>query len=127
MTDSASRRVFPLLGAAWMALAAVHGILQVLAPRSQLGDPLLTLPARLALLATEWTLLALFLAPAGGLFAAAARMPARLRPLSLGLRWLLGALLLVGLAASWSTFWLSGQFLDRQGFLYATAHLSSAR
>src|SRR6185436_6525935 len=33
--------------------------------------------------------------------------------------------LLIGLAASWSTFWLSGQFLDGRGLRFAAANSSS--
>ena len=33
--------------------------------------------------------------------------------------------MLLGLASSWGTFWLSGQFLDRQGFLFASTNFSS--
>jgi arylsulfatase len=42
-----------------------------------------------------------------------------------GLRAALTAALLIGLAASWITFWLSGQFLDGRGIRFAAANASS--
>src|SRR5947207_14783943 len=119
MSEPSNRRVFPLLGAAWIALAVLHGILQVLAPRGVISDGLLPFWARASLLATEGTVLAVLLVLLAFTFRllrmAGDRIPTRLRPAVLGLRSLLGAIVLIGLASSWGTFWLSGQFLDRQG------------
>ena len=37
MTEPQNRRTLPLLGAAWLALALLHFVLQLLAPRNVLG------------------------------------------------------------------------------------------
>ena len=123
MTEPVVRRTFPLVGTAWFALVVLHTGLQFLAPRSVLGDPLLPFWARASLLATEAVAIAflLILAAAPVRFAGGRLPPWSLR----GIRVLLTALLLLGLAASWATFWLSGQFLDRQGFLFASTNFSS--
>jgi arylsulfatase A-like enzyme len=115
--------MLPLVGTAWIALVALHAVLQFLAPRSALGDPLLPFWARSSLLATE--------AVAIGLLLLLVAVPVRLagdrlpRWAQQGLRCALATLLLLGLASSWVTFWLSGQFLDRQGFLFALSNFSS--
>lgn len=115
MTEPETRRTLPLLGVAWLALVAIHGALQLLAPRGILGDPLLPFWARAALLATEAVALAILLLPAAALFQRARRW----------LRIVLTSLLLLGLTASWATFWLSGQFLDGQGLRFASSNFSS--
>src|SRR6516225_4846347 len=123
MTEPATRRMLPLVGTAWIALVALHAALQLLAPRSALSDPLLPFWARASLLATE--------AVAIGLLLLLVAVPVRLagdrlpRWARQGLRCALATLLLLGLASSWVTFWLSGQFLDRQGFLFALTNFSS--
>jgi len=123
MTEPAARRTLPLLASAWIALVGLHAVLQLTAPRSVLGDPLLPFWARLSLLATEAVAIALFLLLAfAPIRLAGDRLPAWARR---GLRCLLAAALLLGLAFSWATFWLSGQFLDRQGFLFASTNFSS--
>src|SRR5436190_13065106 len=121
MSDSPRRPLRSILAPAWLALAAVHGVLQLLAPRGLLSDPLLPFWARACLLATEGAALAFVLALAALPFRFL-RLPAALRSAS---RCLLGALLVIGLAASWSTFWLSGQFLDGPGLRFAASNFSS--
>ena len=123
MTEPAARRTLPLIGAAWITLVALHAALQLLAPRSVLGDPLLPFWARASLLATEAVAIAVLVLLAAAPFRVAGdRLPAWAR---LTLRCLLAAFLMLALAASWATFWLSGQFLDRQGFLFASTNFSS--
>jgi len=108
-----------LLGAAWLAFAAAHGILQILAPRSVLSDPLLPVWARIGLLGSEGVSLAVLLGVAALAFLLLGRistnLPSLLRPGIGVIRCLLATGLLLGLSLSWSTFWLSGQFLDRAG------------
>jgi arylsulfatase A-like enzyme len=129
MNEPSKRRVLPLLGAAWIALAAVHGALQLLAPRSVIGDALLPFWARVSLLATEGVAISILLLlaalPYRLLLLAEARHSPRLRLALPVARCLLTAVILLALAASWSTFWLSGQFLDRQGLQFTVANLSS--
>jgi len=123
MTEPAARRTLPLIAAAWITLVALHAALQLLAPRSVLGDPLLPLWARASLLATEAVAIALLVILAAAPFRLAGdRLPGWAHRT---LRCLLAAFLLLALAASWATFWLSGQFLDRQGFLFASMNFSS--
>src|SRR6185295_1798705 len=129
MSDPSNRRALPSLGAAWIALALIHAGLQCLAPRSVIDDPLLPFWARIALLGTEGVALSLLVLAAAGVVRlmaiAGERLPARLRPAGTALRTLLAGLLLIALGASWSTFWFSGQFLDRQGFQFAASNFSS--
>jgi arylsulfatase A-like enzyme len=120
MTEAPKRRRLPLLGLAWLALLALHGALELAAPRSVLSDPLLPFWARICLLGTEGAALALLVLLAALPFRLLGdRLPPAIR---LGLRSSVSAMLLVALAASWSTFWLSGQFLDRQGLEFALAN-----
>jgi arylsulfatase A-like enzyme len=108
---------------AWLALVAVHGTMQLLAPRSILLDPLLPAWARASLLGTEGVALALLALLAGLPFRL---LGDRLSPATrFGLRSCAGAMILVGLAASWSAFWLSGQFLDRSGLQFALTNFES--
>jgi arylsulfatase A-like enzyme len=129
MDEPSKRRVLPLLGAAWIALAAVHGTLQLLAPRSVVGDALLPFWARVTLLATEGAALSILLLLAALsyrlLLLAVGRLSPRLRLALPAARCLLTAAALLALAASWSTFWLSGQFLDRQGLQFTFSNFSS--
>jgi arylsulfatase A-like enzyme len=125
MTEAPKRRWLPQLGLVWLALVALHGLMQLVAPRNILRDPLLPLWARLTLLATEAVAIALLVLLAALPFRL---LGGRLAPASrFGLRSVAGALVLVGLAASWSTFWLSGQFLDRQGLIFALSNFDSVR
>src|SRR5581483_3793982 len=120
--DPPPRRLLPLLGAAWLSLALLHALLQGLAPRGILGDPLLPAWAKASLLASEWGLLAGAVAAAAavlGALSAAGRGSARLIA---GARALVAALLLTALAVSWSMFWLSGQFLDGPGLRFAAGN-----
>jgi len=123
MTEAAKRPLLPLLAAAWIALAAIHGTLQILAPRGVVTDSLLPFWARASLLGTELVALALLVLLVGLPFLIVRdRLPSATL---FGLRSSAGAIVLVGLAASWSTFWLSGQFLDRQGLQFATGNFDS--
>jgi len=127
--DSAARRALSLFAAAWLALSAVHLILQAAAPRSVLSDPLLPFWARAALLATECALIATALVPAGLLLRALRAAERRCSPrwswAFAALRCLGAALLLLLLAASWGVFWLSGQYLDSGGLRFAWGNLGS--
>ncbi|MBI3858301.1 MAG: sulfatase-like hydrolase/transferase [Planctomycetes bacterium] len=129
MTEVSNRLTLPPLGAAWLSLAAIHGALQLVAPRSVLGDPLLPGWARLTLLATEASALSVLVILMALSFRillfAGDRVPSRLRPVVAGLRSVVVTAVLIGLAGSWVTFWLSGQFLDRQGILFASSNFSS--
>ena len=123
MTEPAARRTLPLVGTAWICLVALHAALQLLAPRSVLGDPLLPVWARMSLLATEAVAIAfLLILTVAPMRLAGDRLPLWARR---ALRGIVTSLLLLGLASSWATFWLSGQFLDRQGFLFASTNFSS--
>src|SRR5262245_48174914 len=123
MTEPATRRTLLLTGTAWIALVALHAALQLLAPRSVIGDPLLPFWARASLLATEAVAIAfLLLLAAAPIRLAGDRLPPWAQR---GIRCLFASLLLLALASSWATFWLSGQFLDRQGFLFASTNFSS--
>ena len=123
MTEPSSRRLPPFVASAWFALAALYGTLQLLAPRGVASDALLPFWARACLLATEGAALALFVLALAVLFRfAVARLP---RPVGSGIRSIAVAFVLLGLAASWSTFWLSGQFLDRPGVQFAASNFSS--
>jgi arylsulfatase A-like enzyme len=126
---SNTRRSFSLLGAAWIALAATHGALQLCAPRSILADPLLSSWDCCGLLATEWTCMSIALLLAAIPFRLSSwafdSLPSPLRPLLGGARCLMATLALLALAASWSAFWLSGQFLDRQGVQFASSNCES--
>ena len=113
-------RTLSLLGAAWLALVLLHTILQLSAPRGIPGDPLLPFWARASLLATEAVAIAVLVLLSAAPFRL--RIPARV---ARGLRPALTAMVLIGLAASWSTFWLSGQFLDGRGLGFASANASS--
>jgi arylsulfatase A-like enzyme len=125
MTDPQPRRWLPRLSLAWLALVAVHVAMQLAAPRNVLRDPLLPGWARASLLATEVVAIALLVL----LTALAFRLlGGRLSPAArFGLRSSAGALVLLGLAASWSAFWLSGQFLDRPGLQFAASNFDSVR
>lgn len=129
MTVPSNARTLPLLSAAWIALAVVHGALQFTAPRSAASDGLLPIWARVSLLATEGILLALLLLGAATLFRlirlAGDRVPPVFRSLLRGVRSLLAVLLTIGLSASWCTFWMSGQFLDSRGLEFASTNFSS--
>jgi arylsulfatase A-like enzyme len=129
MNESSNRRVLPLLAAAWIALAAVHAALQLMAPRSVVGDALLPFWARVSLLATEGAAISILLllaaVPYRLLLLAGGRLPLQFRPAVPAARCLLTAVVLLALAASWSTFWLSGQFLDRQGLQFTFSNFSS--
>ena len=104
---------------AWAALAAAHVVLSGTAPRGVLRDPLLSPGARLALLALELVAQALAVALLGALL----WLPGRLRPrLAAAGGGLLGAVLLLGLAASWASFWFSGRFLDGEGAAFCAAN-----
>src|SRR5262245_14267631 len=104
MTESADRRTLPLVASAWMALVGLHAVLQLLAPRTVLGDPLLPFWARLSLFATEAVAIALLLVLAAApIRLAGDRLPPWARRT---VRCLFAALLLLGLASSWATFWL---------------------
>jgi len=123
--DPSTRRLLPFLGATWLSLALLHALLQGLAPRGILGDPLLPAWAKASLLASEWGLLAGAVAAAAALFralSAAAHGSARLVA---GAHALVAALLLISLAVSWSMFWLSGQFLDGPGLRFAAGNFGS--
>src|SRR5438874_2445110 len=123
MIEPSNRRRLSLLGLAWLSLATIHVAMQVLVPRGIVADPLLPIWARASLLATELASLALFLLLVGFPFFI---IGPRLSTASLfGLRSSAGALVLAGLASSWTSFWLSGQFLDRQGLRFAAANFSS--
>lgn len=119
MNESPTRRRLSLLGAAWLALVALHVALQALAPRGVFSDPLIPFWARLTLLATEAVATGLVLLPLAGALHLASRGPSWTR----SLRWIAVAAPLLLLAASWSSFWLSGQFLDRAGLLFAASNL----
>jgi len=107
--------------AAWLALGSAHVLLSLAAPRGVLQDPLLPPGARLALVCTELAAQAAAVAAAGALFALLGRLKAR-HAATAG-RCLLASALLLGLAASWATFWLSGRFLDVEGAKYCAANL----
>ncbi|HVE39648.1 MAG TPA: sulfatase [Planctomycetota bacterium] len=125
MSDPNTRRRLPWLGLTWVALVAVHVVLQLLAPRCILRDPLLPVWARVSLLATEAVAIAILVL----LAALPLRfLGDRLSPaVRFGVRSSGGALILIGLAASWSAFWLSGQFLDRQGLAFTITNFDSVR
>lgn len=127
--DSASRRALSLFAAAWLALSATHLLLQAVAPRSVLSDPLLPFWARAALLATECALIATALVPAGllllGLRSAERRCSSRGAWAFAVLRSAGTALLLILFAASWAVFWLSGQYLDGEGLRFVWGNLTS--
>jgi len=112
-----------------MTLTLIHILLQGMAPRSILGDPLLPFWARCSLLATEGGLLAVALAGMAllhlTLSLASARLSRRLRPLIEVIRCLATAFVLIILAASWCMFWLSGQYLDGPGVRFAWSNLST--
>jgi arylsulfatase A-like enzyme len=129
MTDSAARRTLFHFAAAWLALSLSHLLLQALAPRGVFSDPLLPAWARIALLATESALIAAALVPAGLLFRALRLAELRCAPRGrwafAAVRCVAAALLLLLLAASWGVFWLSGQYLDGEGFRFAWGNLGS--
>jgi arylsulfatase A-like enzyme len=128
MTDAPRRRLLYLLGAAWLMLALLHGLLEGLAPRGVLGDPLLPAWAKVSLLAVEWALLAAAVGAVGIFFralAAAGGASTRLGPPLVAVRFLVTAGLLIILATSWSMFWLSGQFLDGPGLRFAAGNFGS--
>ncbi|HLY10869.1 MAG TPA: sulfatase [Planctomycetota bacterium] len=128
MTEAPIRRRLPFLGALWLTLALGHAVLQGLAPRSILGDPLLPSWAKICLLAFEWGLLAAAVAAVAGLFgalSAATRVAPRLGTPLVVLGSVVGALLLLAVAVSWSMFWLSGQFLDGPGLRFAVGNFGS--
>ena len=129
MTETPNRRLSFHLGASWLALVVGHVLLQSAAPRSILGDPLLPSWAQICLLASECCLLAVLVGTLAvvflGVSAAARRVSPRLAFPVLMLRPVMAAMLLTGLAASWSVFWLSGQFLDGPGLRFATGNFSS--
>jgi arylsulfatase A-like enzyme len=119
--DPPTRRLLPFLGATWLSLALLHALLQGLAPRGILGDPLLPAWAKVSLLASEWGLLAGAVAATAVLLralSAVGRVAARLGTA-------VAALLLIALAVSWSMFWLSGQFLDGPGLRFAAGNFGS--
>jgi len=126
MTEVPQRRLLPVLGATWFGLSLLHAVLQALAPRSILHDPLLPFWAKACLLATEWAFLAVVLLASAGAFRALSALAGpRLAPALLVLRCLFASLLLLVLAVSWSMFWLSGQFLDGPGLRFAAGNFSS--
>ncbi len=129
MSVPATRPVFPLPGAAWLALVLAHGFLQLAAPRGIPGDPLLPLWARLSLLATEALILAVAVAlaflPFRALSLAANRLPPMLRPALGALRCAMSTAILIALTVSWSMFWLSGAFLDGPGLRYASGNIGT--
>src|SRR5262245_16943139 len=97
-----------LLGTAWLALGVLYVILACVTPRGILTDPLLPIWARAALAGTEltWLAVVVVLLGLGFIFLA---------------RWVRGVILaglLLGLAISWTAFWLSGQFLNRDGIAF---------
>lgn len=129
MGDSSVQDRFLSVGTVWIGLVLGHGILELSAPRGVMDDALLPGWARISLLATEASAL-LLLVSAGALLSrlldlAAARLSPCLRPCWTGVRYLASAATLLALAASWSTFWLSGQFLDRPGVQFTFANFSS--
>lgn len=110
-----------LASAAWMAFAAAHLVLSLLAPRGILQDPLLPAGTRWALVSMELAAQAGAAALASGLFALLGLIRKRwLAALGQGA---LAAALLLGLAASWGAYWLSGQFLDGAGLAFCAANL----
>ncbi|MBV8880297.1 MAG: sulfatase [Planctomycetaceae bacterium] len=129
MTEPPKHRPWPLLGSLWLALCGAHTLLQCLAPRSLLSDPLLSAWARVSLLATEYSMIAAVLLALAALSrllsAGAARISPKLAVAALVVRSFLAALLLLTLAVSWSMFWLSGQFLDPSGLRFATGNLGT--
>ena len=109
--------------AAWAVLATVHAALSAAVPRGALADPLLPLWARLSLVATEWAALA---AAVGAGAAALGGLRGRLREgIRRALRDGAAALFVLGLAASWSMFRLSGRFLDGEGLAFAGTNLGA--
>jgi arylsulfatase A-like enzyme len=123
MFEPSARRRLSLLGLAWLALSAIHVVIQLLVPRGVVTDSLLPVWARASLLATELVALALLIAVwALPLLLIGERIPPAGR---VALRSTAGWLVLLGLAASWSSFWLSGQFLDRQGLRFAATNFAS--
>src|SRR5579859_3569706 len=126
MTGVPKRGLSSLLGATWLALALLHGVLQELAPRSVLGDPLLPFWAKLCLFATEGALMGgALLGTAAVVRGLALVAPRRLSPGIPVLRCLIASTLLLILSVSWSMFWLSGQFLDGPGLRFAAGNFSS--
>ena len=132
LSENASPRFSTLLlpaAAAWLGLALLHGALQLAAPRAAATDSLLPWWARLSLLATEGAALAVAVAAFAGLFralaAARSRLSPALAPAFVAARSLPVSLFLLALSASWSSFWLSGQFLDRAGLAFTAANLRS--
>lgn len=111
-----------LLASAWAGLAGVHLALSAVAPRNVFADPLLPFWAPVAILATELALLAVVAAMLAAPFRLLSRL--RARPLAVAGRCLLGIAVLVALAVSWASFWLSGRFLDAQGLEFIGSNFS---
>src|SRR5881394_1015259 len=125
MSDPRPRHGLPRLALAWLALVAVHVALQFVAPRSILRDSLLPHWARASLLGTESVAIAMLVLLAALPFRL---LGERLSPATrFGLRSAAGGMILIALAASWSAFWLSGQFLDRPGLQFALTNFDSVR
>ena len=76
-----THRTYSILGAAWLALVLIHTLLQIAAPQSILGDPLLPFWARVSLLGTEAVAIAVLVLLAAAPFRL--RIPA---PVARGLR-----------------------------------------
>lgn len=107
----------------WAVLAAAHAGLSAAVPKGVLGDPLLPGWARASLLATEWAAQAAALASGAAALAwLRGRIPEGARRV---LRDAAAALFVLGLAASWSMFRLSGQFLDGGGMAFAGTNLGA--
>jgi arylsulfatase A-like enzyme len=113
--------------AVWCILAAVHVVLNALAPGGALTDRLLPAWACGALAGLELAALAVAAYSAARLFALFERLRNRWEPsrrawIARALRGGAAVLLLFLYAASWGAFWFSGQFLDREGVEFAATN-----
>lgn len=107
----------------WLALFLAHLTLCLVVPRGIAREPLLPFWAKLCLVATEATAMALAAPLVGLVFLGFARLRERvrprLRPVVSAARGLVAAVLLFFFVLSWVTFWLSGQFLNWDGLRFA--------
>lgn len=110
-------RTLPRIGSVWIAAAALHLVLRVVISTGGLPQPPLPLGYRAAAIATEWSLLAVAVAltalPLAALSAARNRPSKALRAAARGAQYVLWSTIFLGAAASWTSYAISGCFLDR--------------
>lgn len=122
-------RMLPRIGIVWMAAAAVHLLLRIVLSTGGLPQPPLPLGFRAALIATEWTALAVVVGvmtlPMAALSAARKKPSRAVSLVARGAQALLLSVLFLACAASWTFYAIGGCFLDRSGMDFVRSNGSS--